>query len=276
MIVDIFMPHMRGFESIRIFHERAPTVPLIAMSGYAFANLDSPAPDFLRMALETGNAVPGEGGVGAKDEVSVGDDVMVAVNASGHGACGAHPDRTFIDLNLVQDLIGQSNGDVKICCEARQGTRGTSVKIYLPRARSSVRPRAEECQTGNGTIPIVEDDTLVRNYVVAQVQGLGYRTLCASNASEALAIFDSGESIDLLFADVVLPGSINGRRLAIEARNRRPSLKVLYTSGYAENALIHDGCLDADALLLAKPCRKTDLAKMIRVALAPDTIQNRN
>lgn len=56
MIVDIFMPHMRGFESIRIFHERAPTVPLIAMSGYAFANLDSPAPDFLRMALELGAA----------------------------------------------------------------------------------------------------------------------------------------------------------------------------------------------------------------------------
>jgi CheY-like chemotaxis protein len=56
MIVDIFMPHMRGFESIRIFHERAPTIPLIAMSGYAFANLDSPAPDFLRMALELGAA----------------------------------------------------------------------------------------------------------------------------------------------------------------------------------------------------------------------------
>ena len=54
MIVDIFMPHMRGFESIRIFHERAPSVPLIAMSGYAFANLSAPAPDFLRMALELG------------------------------------------------------------------------------------------------------------------------------------------------------------------------------------------------------------------------------
>jgi CheY-like chemotaxis protein len=56
MLVDIFMPHMRGFESIRIFHERAPTIPLVAMSGYAFANLDSPAPDFLRMALELGAA----------------------------------------------------------------------------------------------------------------------------------------------------------------------------------------------------------------------------
>jgi CheY-like chemotaxis protein len=108
------------------------------------------------------------------------------------------------------------------------------------------------------------------------VQGLGYRTLSASNAGEALAIFDSGEGIDLLFTDAVMPGSINGRRLAVEARNRRPSLKVLYTSGYAENTLIHDGRLDADALLLAKPYCKTDLAKMIRAALAPDPIQNRD
>lgn len=114
----------------------------------------------------------------------------------------------------------------------------------------------------------------MRNYVVTQVQGLGYRTLCAGNAGEALAIFDSGESIDLLFIDVVMPGSINGRRLAVKARKRRPSLKVLFTSGYAENALIHDGRLDADALLLAKPYRKIELAKMIGAALAPDTIQN--
>jgi CheY-like chemotaxis protein len=192
------------------------------------------------------------------------------VNASGHGACGEHPDRSSIDISLVQDLLGQSNGDVEICGGAGQGT---SVRIYLPRARSSVQPRAEDCRSGNGgTILIVEDDTLVRSCVVIQVQGLGYRTLSASNAGEALAILDSGESIDLLFTDLVMPGPINGRRLAIEARNRRPLLKVLYTSGYVENALIHDGCLDADALLLAKPYRKTDLANMIRAALAPDAI----
>ncbi len=100
--------------------------------------------------------------------------------------------------------------------------------------------------------------------------------LSADNAGEALAIVDSGESIDLLFTDLVMPGPINGRRLAIEARKRRPSLKVLYTSGYAETALIHDGRLDADAMLLAKPYRKIELAKMIRAALAPDPIQHRD
>lgn len=93
-------------------------------------------PEGGKLTFETRNAVSGEGGVGAKDEVSVGDDVMVAVSASGHGVCGEHTARTFIDLNLIQDLIGQANGDVKIRCEARQET---SVQIYLPRARNSGR-----------------------------------------------------------------------------------------------------------------------------------------
>ena len=82
--------------------------------------------------------------------------------------------------------------------------------------------------------------------------------------------------IDLLFTDLVMPGPINGRRLAIEASKRRPSLKVLYASGYAENAPIHDGRLDADAMLLAKPYRKIEQAKTIRAALAPDLIQDRD
>ena len=230
-------------------------------------------PEGGKLTFEARNAASGEGDVGAKGEVSVGDGVVVAVNACRHGACGERPDRTFIDLKLVQDLIGHRHGDSEIGCEAGQGT---SVKIYLPRASGSVQPRAEQCQTGNGTILIVEDDTLVHNYVVTQLRGLGYRTLSASNAGEALAIVDSSESIDLLFTDLVMPGPINGRRLAIEARNRRPSLKVLYTSGYAESARVDDGRLDADALLLAKPYRRIELAKMIRAALAPDAIPDRD
>jgi len=107
----------------------------------------------------------------------------------------------------------------------------------------------------------------VRRYVMIQVQSLGYRTFAAGNASEALAIIDQAEKIDLLFADVVLPGSIDGWQLAIEALNRRPALKVLYTSGYARSAIAPDRHLDADVLLLAKPYRKVELAKMIRAAL---------
>jgi CheY-like chemotaxis protein len=221
-------------------------------------------PEGGKLLFETGNAGSAESG--ADGEASAGDDVLITVNASGHRACSGRLDRTLIGRNVSQDLIAQTNGRIKISSKAG---RGTSIKIFLPRACRSVQPRAEgPSETGHAAILIVEDDILVRNYVVAQVQSLGYRTLAASNAGEALAIFDSGASVDLLFTDIVMPGAINGRRLAIEARNRRPSIKVLYTSGYAEIALKHDGRFDADAFLLAKPYRKADLAKMIRAALA--------
>ena len=101
----------------------------------------------------------------------------------------------------------------------------------------------------------------MHNYVVTQLRGLGCRTLSAGDAREGLAIVDSGESIDLLFTVRVMPGPINGRRLTIEANSRRPSLKVLYMSGHAEDALIRDGHLDADAMLLTNPYRKIELAK---------------
>jgi YesN/AraC family two-component response regulator len=92
--------------------------------------------------------------------------------------------------------------------------------------------------------------------------------LVAGNASEALTIIDGREKIDLLFTDVVMPGLLNGWQLAVEALSRRPSLRTLYTSGYSESTMVRDGGLDAGVLLLAKPYRKADLAKMIRTALA--------
>jgi CheY-like chemotaxis protein len=115
---------------------------------------------------------------------------------------------------------------------------------------------------------IVEDDALVRKYVTAQIQGLGYSTLEASNAAEALDVIGDTETIDLLFTDVIMPGSMNGRQLADEALKLRPSLKTLFTSGYTENAIVHHGRLDSGVLLLTKPYRKADLARTIRKALA--------
>jgi CheY-like chemotaxis protein len=119
---------------------------------------------------------------------------------------------------------------------------------------------------------IVEDDVMVRKYVLAQIQDLGYATLSATNANEALALIDGGASFDLLFTDVIMPGKMNGRELADEAEKRCPRLRVLFTSGYAESAIIHNGRLDSGVLLLAKPYRKSDLARMLRIALdaAPD------
>ncbi len=120
---------------------------------------------------------------------------------------------------------------------------------------------------GDETILVVEDDTLVRRYVVTQIESLGYTTLEAGNAAEALATIDDAGTIDLLFTDVIMPGSMNGRQLVDVALQRRPTLKTLFTSGYTENAIVHHGRLDTGVLLLAKPYRKSDLARMIRTAL---------
>jgi CheY-like chemotaxis protein len=226
-------------------------------------------PEGGKLTFEARNAVAEDSSVSASSEVCAGDYITVAVNASGYGISADHAYRAFADLSTIKDFIEQSNGHVRVCHETG---RGASVEIYLPQAAGFARSPAQDSskariERGDEAILIVEDDVLVRKYVVTQVQSLGYRTLAAGSASEALAIIDEGARIDLLFTDVVMPGSINGRQLAMEALNRRPMLKVLYTSGYAENALVHDRRLDAGALLLAKPYRKADLAKMIRTAL---------
>jgi CheY-like chemotaxis protein len=103
--------------------------------------------------------------------------------------------------------------------------------------------------------------------VVTQLQLLGYKTLIAANAAEALAIVDSGRAFDLLFTDVIMPGQMNGSQLAKEVARRRPCLKVLFTSGYAQNAISHQGRIDPGVLLLSKPYRRGDLARMLRLAI---------
>lgn len=214
--------------------------------------------------------VLGESYAAASPDVSAADHVVVAINALGFGISADRQDWVFADLGSVQHVVGQFNGHVRVRSEAG---RGTSAEIHLPRAASAAPSSAQDSgnaciQGGDEAILIVEDDVLVRKYVVTQVQSLGYRTLAAGNASEALAIIEGSEQIDLLLTDVMMPGSINGRQLAVEALSRRPSLRILYTSGYSESTMVHDGYLDAGALLLAKPYRKVDLAKMIRTALA--------
>jgi CheY-like chemotaxis protein len=261
-------------EHIEIDARRAADVPLVwadpNLLMTAILNLAVMARDAMpkggKLTFETASTARKESFAGAESEIADTDHVMIAVSASGYGVSAADSDRTFVDLGMVGDLVKQSNGHVDVRSD---GVGGTSVRMYLPRASGSARPLAEDHSVGGDeAILIVEDDALVRKYVVTQVQSLGYRTLAAGNAIEALTIIDRGENVDLLFTDVVMPGSIDGRQLAIEALNRRPLLKVLYTSGYAKNAMVRDGRLDIGGLLLAKPYRRIDLAKMIRSALA--------
>jgi CheY-like chemotaxis protein len=147
------------------------------------------------------------------------------------------------------------------------------VKLYLPRATglnaTAVEPLVtSSIEGGDEVVLVVEDDTLVRRYVITQIESLGYTTLEAGNAAEAMTIINTSATIDLLFTDVIMPGPMNGRQLVEEALKRRPALKTLFTSGYTENAIVHHGRLDSGVLLLAKPYRKSDLARMIRQALS--------
>ena len=174
---------------------------------------------------------------------------------------------TGLGLSMVYGFVKQSAGHIMIYSEEGHGT---TIKMYLPPATGTL-PAAEPTlaptiEGGHETILVVEDDRLVRNYVLTQLHSLGYVTLDAANATEALAIVKAGQPFDLLFTDVIMPG-LNGRQLANEMLKVRPGLKVLFTSGYTENAIIHHGRLDEGVLLLAKPYRKSDMAIMIRKAL---------
>jgi CheY-like chemotaxis protein len=235
-----------------------------------------------KLVIETGSVYLDENYAGANADVRPGRYAMIAVSDTGAGIPAAILDKVFdpfftskgpgkgtgLGLSMVYGFVKQSAGHIKIYSEEGHGT---TIKMYLPPGTGA--PLAPEAfspavRGDNETILVVEDDKLVREYVLAQLRSLGYVTLDAANAAEALAIVDADGAFDLLFTDVIMPGAMNGRQLADEIEKRRPGLKVLFTSGYTENAIIHHGRLDSGVLLLAKPYRKSDLASMVRTALA--------
>jgi PAS domain S-box-containing protein len=176
---------------------------------------------------------------------------------------------TSLGLSMVYGFVKQSGGHIQVYSEEGYGT---TFKIYLPCAVAQNEQPAEELseseiEGGNETILVVEDDPMVRTYVLAQLASLNYKTLSAGNGAEALAIANSGAQFDLLFTDVIMPGKMNGGELADEMAKRRPSLKVLFTSGYTQDAMVHHRRLDSGVLLLAKPYRKIELARMLRKAI---------
>jgi signal transduction histidine kinase/CheY-like chemotaxis protein len=269
-------------------HDSAPALIDPSQLSTAILNLALNARDAMpnggKLTLETKNAVLDENYAAMNSEVKPGNYVMIAVSDTGEGIPGTLLDKVFepffttkdvgkgsgLGLSMVYGFVKQSNGHIKIYSEEGHGT---SVKLYLPQAAGVADAPATEtgisgCEHGDESILIVEDDALVREYVVTQISRFGYRTLAASNAAEGLAMISGAERIDLLFTDVIIPGGMNGRQLATEALKRRPGLKVLYTSGYTENAIVHHGRLDAGVLLLPKPYVSSDLARMIRTALA--------
>lgn len=235
-----------------------------------------------KLILETGSAFLDEGYVSLHGDVRPGHYVLIAVSDTGTGIPAAMLDKVFnpfftskgpgkgtgLGLSMVYGFVKQSAGHIQLYSEEGHGT---TIKMYLPPGSGgqvvSEAPAAPAVKGGQETILVVEDDKLVRDYVLTQLHSLGYVTLAAANGAEALAVFDAGQEFDLLFTDVIMPGAMNGRQLATELQRRKPGLKVLFTSGYTENAIIHHGRLDSGVLLLAKPYRKSDMAVMIRKAL---------
>ena len=236
-----------------------------------------------KLILKTSMAFLDESYASMQGDVRPGRYALIAVSDTGTGIPAAILDKVFnpfftskgpgkgtgLGLSMVYGFVKQSAGHIMIYSEE---SHGTTIKMYLPPGTGALSAAeagiGAAVEGGHETILVVEDDKLVRDYVLTQLHSLGYVTLDAANAAEALAIVAAGKAFDLLFTDVIMPGTMNGRQLADEMQKARPRLKVLFTSGYTENAIIHHGRLDSGVLLLAKPYRKSDLATMIRKALA--------
>jgi CheY-like chemotaxis protein len=234
-----------------------------------------------KLTIETANVHLDERYATAQIEVLPGQYVMLAVTDNGTGMPPDVKAKAFdpffttkdigqgtgLGLSQVYGFVKQSRGHVKIYSEIGEGT---TIKIYLPRFHSDVAEAEEEEKKpparGRRTevILTVEDDEDVRSYSSETLRELGYHVLEAASGPAALKILDAHPEITLLFTDVGLPGGMNGRQLAQEARNRRPNLKVLFTTAYARNAIVHEGRLDPGVDLLTKPFTQAALGEKLR------------
>ena len=238
-----------------------------------------------RLTIETQNTALDEAYAAAHVEVPAGQYVMIAVSDTGAGMPPDVIQRAFdpffttkgpgkgtgLGLSQVFGFVKQSAGHVKIYSELGQGT---TMKVYLPRFlgpedHGEIRPigRAVPVAGADEVVLVVEDEERVRQLSVESLKELGYTVLEADGAAAALRILDGRDDIKLLFTDVVMP-DVNGRKLADEATRRQPGLRVLYTTGYTRNAIVHNGMLDHGTRLITKPFSMEQLANKVREALS--------
>jgi PAS domain S-box-containing protein len=234
-----------------------------------------------RLTIETANACLDEKYAAAQADVMPGQYVAICMTDTGTGMTKEVLARAFepffttkdighgtgLGLSQVYGFVKQSGGHVRIYTELGEGT---TVKIYLPRLTSGDAVRDEPGRAkgvqmrGSETILLVEDEDDVRSYSTDILSELGYTVIAAPDGRSALRRLEHHPEIKLLFTDVGLPGGMNGRELADEARRLKPDLKVLFTSGYAKNALMHEGRLTPGVQLITKPFGYTALAKKLR------------
>lgn len=241
-------------------------------------------PDGGKLTLELANAMLDDGYVATVPDVPPGQYVLVAVTDTGTGMTQEVLARAFdpffstkpegegtgLGLSMAYGFVKQSGGHIRIYSEVGHGT---TVKIYLPRsteAADDLLPAISgEVRRGNETILVVEDEPQVQSTVIDMLATLGYTVLKANDAQQALAVIASGVRIDLMFTDVVMPGPVRSPEMARQATRLQPHLKVLFTSGYTQNAIVHGGRLDPGVELLSKPYSREQLAVKIRQMLGP-------
>ena len=239
-----------------------------------------------KLTIETANSDLDERYARAHAEVEPGQYVLISVSDTGTGMAPEVVERAFdpfyttkgagkgtgLGLSQVFGYVKQSGGHVKIYSEIG---RGTTVKVYLPRhlgaASTTLADEAEKAALPLGTpdtiVLVVEDEEPVRHMTVDALRELGYTVVQASDGKEALRHLQLQPRVDVMFTDIVMP-DMTGRELVDQARKSRPDLKVLYTTGYTRNAVVHNGVLDRDVAFLPKPFTLEQLAAKIRDVLA--------
>jgi CheY-like chemotaxis protein len=237
-----------------------------------------------RLTIETANVDLDRAYAATQTEVIPGQYVSIAVSDTGSGMNEATVSQAFepffttkpvgqgtgLGLSQVYGFVKQSGGHVRIYSEVGQGT---TIKIYLPRLlRKEVVGHPLDPQIAPEgslaeTILVTEDDPDVRTYSVEALQELGYRVIEAADGPSSLELLETIPQVDLLFTDVVLPGGMTGAQLAAQAGGRWPNLKVLFTTGYARNAIVHHGRLDPGVQLITKPFTIAELATRVREVL---------
>ncbi len=238
------------------------------------------------LTFETSNVRLDEDYARQHDDVTAGDYVLLAVSDTGVGMSPHVVARAFdpffttkgpgkgsgLGLSMVYGFVKQSEGHIKIYSEIGHGT---TIKLYLPKANSGeaallvpeIPFPVTDAPCGDEVILVVEDDVEVRQVAVNTLRRQGYQVVEATDGPEALRCLEKLPRLDLLFTDVVLPGNMNGAKLAHTLQRLRPDLKVLYTTGYAENAISHSGHLDEGVQLISKPYRQEALIRKVRAVL---------
>jgi len=242
-------------------------------------------PDGGQLTIETGTVELDREYTEGIPEVEPGTFAMLAVSDTGVGIPSDIKDHVFdpffttkevgqgsgLGLSMVYGFVKQSDGHISIYSEVGEGT---TVKLYFPATEAeAVSTKQNSIQQdvprGAGeSVLIVEDDASLRELAVKTVSGLGYQAVTAPDGPSALSVLDEGVPVDVLFTDVVLPRGMNGIALASAALERRSDLRVLYTSGYTENAIVNKGVFDEEIELLDKPYRRSDLARRLQQVLA--------